>query len=85
MVVVAMVDDLALVVEAKHGYTRVGELLSVFSPGPPPLNRGAVPINDRNAEPTLDVVLPVMALTEIPQSRSPKFLTPESTVEGFWL
>jgi hypothetical protein len=67
VVVVAVVDNLALLVEAQHGHSRERELLPVLRPAGPPFDRGSVVVARRDwlCEPALDVLLCRELLTEI--------------------
>ena len=65
VVVVAVLDHLALLVEAQHGHSRVRELLPVLCPAGPPFDRGAMAGDDRLAEPALDILLGRELLVEI--------------------
>src|SRR5262245_10797246 len=65
VVVVAVLDDLALVVEVQHRHSRVGEFLALFGPAGPPFDRGPATGDDRLAEPALDVLLGRELLAEI--------------------
>ena len=57
VVVVAVVNDLALAVEAQHRHSREGQFLAVLGPAAPPFDRGPVTGDDRLAELALDVFL----------------------------
>jgi hypothetical protein len=56
VVVVAMLHDLALVIEAKERHSCVGEFPSALRPGGPPLNRSPLTRRNRPTEPALDVL-----------------------------
>jgi hypothetical protein len=70
VVVVAMVDHLAVVVEAQHGHPGEGEFLPLLAPAAPPFDRGAVGRDDRLAEPALDVLLGRKVLAEVAPNAS---------------
>jgi hypothetical protein len=65
VVVVAVLDHLAFLVEPQHGCSRERELLSTLCPTGPPLDRGSVARRDRLSEPALNVLLRRKLLTEV--------------------
>jgi hypothetical protein len=65
VVVVAVLDHLALLVEVQHRHSRVGEFLALLGPVGPPFDRGPAARDDRLAEPALDVLLDRELLAEI--------------------
>src|SRR5439155_8083048 len=70
VVIVAVVNYLALVVEAQHRHSREREFPALLGPAAPPFDRGPVTRDDRLAEPALDILLGRKVLTEIPADAS---------------
>jgi hypothetical protein len=57
VVVVAVLDHLALAVEAQHCHSRVAEFLALLGPAGPPFDRGPAARDNWLAKPALDVFL----------------------------
>ncbi len=57
VVVVAVLDHLALLVEAQHGHSRKRQLLPFLLPAGPPFDRGSVARREWLPEPALNVPL----------------------------
>jgi hypothetical protein len=57
VVVIAVLDHLAPVIEVQHRHSRVCELLTLLGPAGPPFDRDPAVRDDRLAEPALDVLL----------------------------
>src|SRR5260370_28384443 len=65
VVVVAVLDHLALVVEAQHRRSRVAEFLALLGPVGPPFDRSPVAGDDGLAKPALDILLGQELLAEV--------------------
>jgi hypothetical protein len=65
VVVVAVLDHLALVVEMQHRHSRVAEFLALLGPAGPPFHRGPLTRHDRLPKPALDILLGRELLAEI--------------------
>lgn len=71
VVIIAVLDHLALAVEAQHAHSRVGEFLPLLGPAGPPFGRGPAARDDRRAEPALDIGLGQEIVGEIAVHASP--------------
>ena len=71
VVIVAVLDHLAVVVEAQHTHARIGEFLAFLGPAGPPFDCGPAARDDRRAEPALDILLDPEVVGEITADASP--------------